>query len=81
MFVVRLLEGATSTPEKGKVFDYTGSPACGANRLPCGASPGVKRYRPGIRLRNDRIIFCGPFATIFIIFCVCSNWFSSWFTS
>ena len=30
-------------------------------------------YRPAIMLRRPRIIFCGPFETSFIIFCVCSN--------
>ena len=37
---------------------------------------------PGSMPFMPRIIFCRPpFATIFIIFCVCSNCFSSWLTS
>ena len=49
--------------------------AAGVRRSAPSASPGSMPFIP-------RIIFCmPPLATIFIIFCVCSNWLSSWLTS
>ena len=50
------------------------------SRGPRGA--GDVQRMPGRSPFIPRSIFCmPPLATIFIIFCVCSNWLSSWFTS
>ena len=71
---------------KRKVVDYTVRmrfPATGGGRRLSGQGSKHSRgdrvntydptYRPAIMLRRPRIIFCGPFETSFIIFCVCSN--------